>query len=124
LIAAKKVCFFLYRPRVGSPHSSTFAQCHPSPAWPQPGLYFLQLFLPKFTPLYHNTLLTKLHHPTSHQRPPSDISQNIQSTHPTPSSPYSLQEEMDTSPKESPPIDEEVLHTFTILEIHNAPDNT
>ena len=31
---------------------------------------------------------------------------------------------MDTSPKESPPNDEEVLHTFTILEIHNAPDDT
>jgi len=31
---------------------------------------------------------------------------------------------MDTSPNESPPNDEEVLHTFTILEIHNAPDNT
>jgi len=31
---------------------------------------------------------------------------------------------MDTSPKGSPPDHEEVLHTFTILEIHNAPDNT
>ena len=31
---------------------------------------------------------------------------------------------MDTSPKDSPPDHEEVLHTFTILEIHNAPDNT
>jgi len=31
---------------------------------------------------------------------------------------------MDTSPKESLSNDEEVLHTFTILEIHNGPDNT
>jgi len=29
-----------------------------------------------------------------------------------------------TPPKGSPPDHEEVLHTFTILEIHNAPDNT
>jgi len=116
-ITVKKVGFLLYRPRVGSPLSSTFAQCHPNSPWPRSGLYFLQLFLPKFKPLYHNTLLTKLHTLMY-------ISQITQSTHPTPSPPHSLQEELHTSPKESPPKDEEVLHTFTILEIHNAPDNT
>jgi len=31
---------------------------------------------------------------------------------------------MDTYLKESPPNDKEVLHTFTILEIDNAPDYT
>ena len=99
LTTVKKVGFLLYRPRVGSPHSSTFSHCHPIPPWPRFGLYLLQLFLPKFTPLYQNTLPTKLHHPTSHQRPPSDISQNTQSTHPTLSPPHSHQEQMDTSPR-------------------------
>jgi len=124
LTAVKKVGFLLSRPRVEPPHPTTLAQCHPIPPWPLSCLYPLQLSLPKFTPLYHNTLLTKLHHPTSPQRPPSDILQNTQSTHPTLSPPHTHQEKMDTSPKGSPPDHEEVLHTFTILKIHNAPDNS
>jgi len=124
LTEVKKVCFLPPRARVQPRHSPTLVQRGSIPLWLFSGLYPLLLLFPTFTPLYHNMLSRTPNHSRTLQRPPSAILQNTQPTHSSSSPLYAHQEKADTSPEGSPSDHEEVLYTFTILEIDNAPTNT
>ena len=124
LTAVKKVCFLSPRARVEPRHPSTLVQRGPTPVLLFSHLYPLLLLFPTIIRLYHNILNRASHHSTNPQRPPSAIPQNTQPTHSSSSPLYTHQKKMDISPEGSPSAHEEVLHTFTILEIDNAPTNT
>ena len=124
LTAVKKVCFLSPRARVEPRHPSTLVQRGPTPVLLFSHLYPLLLLFPTIIRLYHNILNRASHHSTNPQRPPSAIPQNTQPTHSSSFPLYTHQEKMNISPEGSPSAHAEVLHTFTILEIHNAPNNT
>ena len=124
LIVVKKVCFLSLRARVDLRHPPTVIQRGSTPHLLLSRLYPPLLVFPTLILMYYNILNRTSHHFTNPQRPLSVMPQNTQPTHPSSPPLYTHQEKMEISPEASPSAPEEVLYTFKILEIDNAPTNT